>query len=367
MNVSARSGLSGWGRSCGRSMPWLVVGAAVLIGCKDHQASPPPPGLDGSTPVLVTDGSVRINPQFTDCPDLIVSASPRTARPGGTINLVARLSGGDPAKQFFVNWTASVGAVSTADAAATATTYSCPGADRASPVRITATVTDAGCAVSRTVTINCLGVAADAGADGGSPVDAPVSTDSGDSGSGGAGGTGIGAGGTGGGTSGTGGVGGSCEGDPSECEGAACNDCTFGPNRNCEPSTDGCEGLASDADRQLCWALYVCLRDQTFQDRSCFSPNRSVSLDGNPGLVCWCGSAHLDQNQCQTGVEVANGPCLQQVIAAAKSPDPAVINTRFIDPNFPLGRAVNLAVCRWNYCGAVAPEYLGKSPPCPLW
>jgi hypothetical protein len=345
-------------------VPLLVMSALALIGCNSDHANRPPPNQDGSTPVLVTDGSVRINPQFTECPDLVVTASPRTARPGGTINLVARVSGGDPAKQFFVQWTASVGAVATADAAATATTYTCAGADRASPVRITASVTDAGCAVSRTVMVNCLG-AADAGADGASPADAAPTTDGGDSGGGG---SNAGAGGTGGAVMGTGGGGGSCQGDPSECEGAACNDCTFGPNGNCFEGTDGCAGLSSDADRQLCWALYLCLRDQTFEGRGCFSPNRSLTTD-EPGLVCWCGSAHLGQSQCQTGVEAANGPCLQQVIAAAKSSDPTIINLRTIDPSYPIGRALNLASCRWNYCGALAPDYSspGKIPPCSLW
>ncbi len=46
----------------------------------------------------------------------------------------------------------------------------------------------------------------------------------------------------------------------------------------------------------------------------------------------------------------ANGPCLQEVFAAGKSTDAATINLRFIDPIFPLGRAVNLAACHSNFC-----------------
>ena len=35
---------------------------------------------------------------------------------------------------------------------------------------------------------------------------------------------------------------------------------------------------------------------------------------------------------------------------AAKTDDPAQIQARFVSPNFPLGRAVNLAACRGSLC-----------------
>jgi hypothetical protein len=40
------------------------------------------------------------------------------------------------------------------------------------------------------------------------------------------------------------------------------------------------------------------------------------------------------------------------VVAAAKSADPGTIKLRFVDPAFPLGRAVNLTSCRGSFCGA---------------
>ena len=47
----------------------------------------------------------------------------------------------------------------------------------------------------------------------------------------------------------------------------------------------------------------------------------------------------------------ANGPCLKEFQAAAESNDPATINLRIVDPNYALGRAVNLASCRGSFCG----------------
>jgi hypothetical protein len=46
----------------------------------------------------------------------------------------------------------------------------------------------------------------------------------------------------------------------------------------------------------------------------------------------------------------ANGPCLAQVQAAAGTTDPNVINQQFQNPSTPLGRAVNLVICRSTSC-----------------
>jgi hypothetical protein len=46
----------------------------------------------------------------------------------------------------------------------------------------------------------------------------------------------------------------------------------------------------------------------------------------------------------------ANGPCVNQFIAAAKTDDPTLIQPRLISPNFPIGRAVNLTSCRGALC-----------------
>jgi hypothetical protein len=50
----------------------------------------------------------------------------------------------------------------------------------------------------------------------------------------------------------------------------------------------------------------------------------------------------------------ANGPCLEVVTTAARltaaTYDAATIKQRFVDPSFPLGRAVNLTSCRGTFC-----------------
>ena len=51
-------------------------------------------------------------------------------------------------------------------------------------------------------------------------------------------------------------------------------------------------------------------------------------------------------------------------MAAAKSTDASTIKLRFVDPNFPLGRAVNMTLCRGSFCSAgSAPD--GVSSACP--
>jgi hypothetical protein len=162
---------------------------------------------------------------------------------------------------------------------------------------------------------------------------------------------------------GAGGTGPSCAGDPSLCEGRLCNQCTFGvapgePDlcsetgicHNCVDDTDGCGHLSSDSARVRCWALYTCLRDQP------------CMKDDGDAVSCWCGVA--DRAMCLTGAQAGKGPCLQQFIDAAGSSDPAFINQHIIDPSIALGSAVNLANCRWNYCGAKSGLEI---PACPLW
>jgi len=46
----------------------------------------------------------------------------------------------------------------------------------------------------------------------------------------------------------------------------------------------------------------------------------------------------------------ANGPCVAEVIAAAKTSAPAAIYAQFVAANSPVGRAVNVTACRGAFC-----------------
>jgi hypothetical protein len=61
-------------------------------------------------------------------------------------------------------------------------------------------------------------------------------------------------------------------------------------------------------------------------------------------------SAKRTARSCFSTAGAADGPCVAETVAAAKVQDPAAIRTRFISPNFPIGRAVNLAACRGGLC-----------------
>ena len=97
--------------------------------------------------------------------------------------------------------------------------------------------------------------------------------------------------------------------------------------------------LDSDARRQQCWKLYCCLRAH-------------ACPEGDP-LYCWCGSAPTTST-CYTLDSAADGPCLHEFQEAADSVHAADIKQRMVDPAFPVGAAVNLALCRRNYCSKYA-------------
>ncbi len=325
-----------------------LLGLAACGGGGGHRAPTP----DARTPVEVPDSSVKIQLAFDDCPELILAATPSVARIGGKISVSAVTPGRDGGAPLTYAWSATAGSFASATAASTI--YTCPGLQQAGSQTLTVSVSDGKCKQSRTAIISCYAVATGPDASAGSGAGGGAGT------SGGGGGvSGV------GGSMGTGGMGGSCPNDDRlACEGTLCNQCTFGPGPGeadiCSKSADGCyncivgsEGdgaLKSDSDRQLCADLYVCLRD-----------NKCVR-GGDPS-PCWCGTA---KGGCADGSDPANGPCLRQVIAAAKSNDPGTINIRFIDPTYPVGCAVNLAACRSNFCGKNAANVTG-APSCPLW
>ena len=337
----------GWGAG------WLVC-LSSLAACGGHS---PAKTSDASMQVEISDGSVRINAGFDDCPTVLVTAAPSVTRVGAPVAVKALAADDDPKDRLTYLWTASAG--SFANPTASATTFTCPGQGKAGPTTLTVAVSDGTCTVTRNTSVYCyaLSDAGSAGDAGG--LDAGVAPDSGAGGAGGNGGGGQ------GGTIGTGGAGGTCAGAASSCEGTLCNQCTFGVAAgqvdlcsgtksnsgcfNCDPKTDGCDRLTSDSQRTNCDNLYVCLRD-------------SKCVVMGDALPCWCPSG--DSGGCGNGTVPARGPCLQQIVAAAGTTDPATILLHFIDPTSPLGGAVNLAQCRSNFCGRSTDS---ATPSCPLW
>jgi hypothetical protein len=123
----------------------------------------------------------------------------------------------------------------------------------------------------------------------------------------------------------------------SHAAGPVCDKCT---SENCNPGTDdGCDSIADAGDRKLCEDLYSCIAD----------PRNNCVIDGDP-VRCWCGTNMLTCWNTNSGAAQANGPCLQQIFAAAKSTDADVVFHHFLDAELPLGRAVRLSVCRGAFC-----------------
>jgi hypothetical protein len=160
-------------------------------------------------------------------------------------------------------------------------------------------------------------------------------------GAGGVGGMGTGGlalGGNGGGGAGgfgIGGSGGACQevssGDPVACPQCTTDNCVLAP---APAGFDGCCGLATLDDQNLCRAAV-----------SCFSASRCTI--GGDATHCFCGSAAA---ACFAVTGAASGPCVNEVMAAAKSSDLDDIRSRFVSATFPLGRAVNLMGCRGAFC-----------------
>jgi len=100
----------------------------------------------------------------------------------------------------------------------------------------------------------------------------------------------------------------------------------------------------------LCEQLYACF----------VKPANGCLLAGAQGdaVPCWGGTSN-QQTTCKTdntGPTKANGPCLDLVTLGAgltaATYDAATIKARFINPNYPLGRAINLASCEGQFCNA---------------
>jgi hypothetical protein len=292
-----------------RAVASLIILRFGLAGChRQPQHYPTRDIVDAGV------GAASITVRSDDCPAVVFTVSPEQARIGQAVSVSARATDPDPGDSMAFSWTASAG--SFANAAAAATTYTCPGRDHAGPQTITLAVSDGSCTTTRQAPVICVALA-----DGGSP---PAT--------GGGGGADAGA---------------NCaQGDPTTCEGDPCNRCT---NDHCDTLASqsakggvpiaGCDIFVSDDQQARCQKLYACMRDSNCVQNS--DPTR-----------CWCGS--VDPYQCETGMEPAGGPCVQQFMDAASSSDAVVINDRLTDSRFPIGGAINLAACRSVYCSRLS-------------
>lgn len=126
--------------------------------------------------------------------------------------------------------------------------------------------------------------------------------------------------------------------EPTHCGGAACDACT---TANCIPTRDGCDRIAELSERNLCERIYACFNEPT---NACVTQGDS--------LKCWCGTNPTTCVTSNTPPTQANGKCRDLVFEGARSTDAATIRHRFVDAAFPLGRAVNLTLCRGTFCAA---------------
>jgi hypothetical protein len=233
------------------------------------------------------------------------------------MNVIANASDIDPDDKVLVyTWTATSGYFG--ENGEPQATFTC---SEAGQVTLTVTVSDGDCPTTADIGVFCVAL-----------------RDAGAGGSGGGSSTGAG----GGGGSGTGGAGGS--GSVNTCPTAeptrgkpACATCTtascyFGPM-----GTDGCCNLPSTADQLLCIALY-----------NCFSANADTCTSVGDPNKCFCGTA--PDSTCWAVQGAANGPCVNETLAAAKTADLVMAHDRFVSPNFPSGHAVNLIACQGGLC-----------------
>jgi hypothetical protein len=93
----------------------------------------------------------------------------------------------------------------------------------------------------------------------------------------------------------------------------------------------GCDGLQGQ-DRTLCEELLTCLSAH----QECFTRNP---------VLCYCGAA-----QGLACVKAPQGPCAKQALAATKTTDLTEAARRFFIPEFPSGRASQVAACGIRAC-----------------
>jgi len=309
----------------------------------------------------VTTGTVAINGRLDNCPFITgFSASALEATVGSSVNIAVSATDFDAADTITYTWTATPAGVGTVAAPGSASTmFTCTAVGATS---LSIAISDGVCgdSLSNIIPINCT--AAPVGGTGGVTGTGGVAGNPGTGGVAGNPGTGGVAGnpGTGGvaGNPGTGGVAGNpgTGGSPQACaepvsgNATACCACSTDPN-NCSlapnpTGTDGCEGLSDPNDKALCFAVAQCYSAPTHPGNT-VSPGACTT--SGDATRCFCGNSGT---ACFAMAGAANGPCTAQVIAAAKTSDPATIQGLFNSSASPLGRAFNLIACQGIFCAA---------------
>jgi hypothetical protein len=288
-----------------------------------------------------TTGTVAINGRLDNCPFITgYSASALEAPVGGSISIATTATDFDAGDTITYTWTASTAGIGTVAAPGSAsTTFTCSTVGSTS---LSIAVSDGVCgdSLANVIPINCLAATGGTGGSG------TGGSGTGGSGTGGSGMGGSGMGGSGMGGNGTGGVI-ACS-EPVSGTPAACCDCTTGncalaPNPD---GTDGCEGLSDPNDKALCVAAATCFAAPAHAGNTVSPGFCATSGDA---ARCFCGNSGT---ACFSMAGAANGPCTAEVIAAAKTSDPATIRGLFTSAASPLGRAVNLIACQGVFCPA---------------
>lgn len=265
-------------------------------------------------------GGVGIMGRTNDCPVVTADVEPSIVHWGEPVKASAFRTTDPDNEVLTYAWSAPTGTF--VDAKAGETYFMCT---VSGPVTLTIAVTDrSGCSQKAMLGIFCLGMP-DGGAAGTGSVTGAAGTT---------------------GSTGSAGTGGYPDGGapqenmcPKEHGSDDCNTCTLANCAVGEMGTDGCCGLTNEGDRKLCQTALACVVRNA----------PACVVNGDP-TSCLCGTSG---QLCFAQKGKANGPCVTEMIAAAKTDDPAAILDRFVSPNFPLGRLVNLTACRGGLC---APE-----------
>jgi cysteine-rich repeat protein len=293
-----------------------TTGVSIVLQCR----------LPNGTPV--TTGSIEINGTLNVCPQVTAAAAdPASTESSSALTSSATDLDGD---MLTSAWSATSG--SFADPSAANTSYTCASSGEQT---LTVTVDDGrGCTHAKTVTVTCSAVTPPApsavcgnGAQEGSEGCDDGNTTAGD------------------------GCSATCTieepppppaRDDLSCDqprpiADACAECTCA---SCGTQVAACTSVTGDASEgpgsgqskaALCKALVAC--GQRTQCR---------------GTTCFCGAADLVS--CLTGG--AAGPCMNEVLAAAETSDPAVVATRQTDTNFAVGLANAVSSCTVSSCEA---------------
>jgi hypothetical protein len=115
--------------------------------------------------------------------------------------------------------------------------------------------------------------------------------------------------------------------------------CVACEKKQCDPEMVGCDALANGEDRRLCNNVLACIRSTQCAKGDTIEP-------------CLCGSVKLEH--CLD--DIPDGPCFDEMDAAAHAtatnPSERAIEiaARWVNPKYPIGRAVSLAQCDGSTC-----------------